>query len=271
MRSLRFLLFFLVFFLSLLDHGRAKTKTYYGILELSPNASLKDIKKAYRRLALEHHPDRNKGNEEEKTAIFREISEAYEILSDENKRREYDRDLKRGRSSSGGGGGGGGFHRRPNNNSYQHRDPFSQFNDVFQNDPFFKDAFKDMDDLFGKRFFEDSNRRRRGNDNNRNSGGGWGGRIADMLGVNVQFTTTTTNANTGRRSSSSYNRQSGGHSSYTKRNTRTVTQNGQRITIQSLEKDGNKIEERYIGNKLVGRTINGIAEDVGRISSDGDL
>ena len=50
-------------------------------------------------------------------------------------------------------------------------------------------------------------------------------------------------------------------------------QNGQRITIQSLEKDGNKIEERYIGEKLLERTINGRKEDIGKIGhqSDGEF
>ena len=47
-------------------------------------------------------------------------------------------------------------------------------------------------------------------------------------------------------------------------------QNGQRITIQSLEKDGNKIEERYIGEKLIERTINGRKEDIGQIGHQGD-
>mmetsp|Transcript_9705 Transcript_9705/g.10780 ORF Transcript_9705/g.10780 Transcript_9705/m.10780 type:complete len:120 (+) Transcript_9705:563-922(+) len=119
-----------------------------------------------------------------------------------------------------------------------------------------------MDDLFGRKFSNNSNKR--------NSAGGsnWGGRIADMLGVDFNFQTTTTN--TGGRSSTSYSHQSGSRSSYSSKSTRTIIQNGQRVTIQSLEKNGNKIEEKYIGNKLIGRTINGIEEDVGRLS-DGDL
>ena len=68
---------------------------YYKILELSKNASDKDIKKAYRKLAVQHHPDRNIGNEEESTIKFREISEAYEVLSDEGLRRDYDNQLKK--------------------------------------------------------------------------------------------------------------------------------------------------------------------------------
>lgn len=64
-------------------------KDYYEILGVPRNATLEEIKKAYRRLALKYHPDRNKGNKEAEEK-FKEITEAYEVLSDENKRRIYD-------------------------------------------------------------------------------------------------------------------------------------------------------------------------------------
>ena len=54
-------------------------------------------------------------------------------------------------------------------------------------------------------------------------------------------------------------------SAYTSRSTKTVVENGRRVTVQSMEKDGNRIEERYEGSKLVGRTINGVGEKAGRI------
>lgn len=61
---------------------------YYKILNLEKNCNQEDIKKSYRKLALQYHPDRNKEkNTEEK---FKEISEAYEILSDPHKRSNYD-------------------------------------------------------------------------------------------------------------------------------------------------------------------------------------
>jgi curved DNA-binding protein len=64
-------------------------KDYYAMLGVSKTASTDEIKKAYRKLAMKHHPDRNKGNKsaEEK---FKEISEAYAVLSDTEKRKQYD-------------------------------------------------------------------------------------------------------------------------------------------------------------------------------------
>ena len=63
-------------------------KDYYEILGVAKSASAADLKKAYRRLALKWHPDRNKSSEAEKR--FKEINEAYEILSDSKKRQAYD-------------------------------------------------------------------------------------------------------------------------------------------------------------------------------------
>ena len=61
---------------------------YYDVLNINKNASQDDIKKAYHKLALQYHPDKNKDkNAEDK---FKEIGQAYEVLSDENKRRSYD-------------------------------------------------------------------------------------------------------------------------------------------------------------------------------------
>lgn len=61
---------------------------YYDILNINKNASQDEIKKAYYKLALKYHPDKNKDEDSEEK--FKEISQAYEVLSDENKRKAYD-------------------------------------------------------------------------------------------------------------------------------------------------------------------------------------
>lgn len=65
-----------------------KEKDYYTILGVYPEASGEEIKKAYRKLALQYHPDRNRSPEAEEK--FKEITEAYSVLSDEGKRALYD-------------------------------------------------------------------------------------------------------------------------------------------------------------------------------------
>lgn len=79
---------------------------YYEILEVSKNADADAIKKAYRKQALKYHPDRNQGDKEAEER-FKQINEAYEVLSDENKRDIYDRYGKEGLKGSAGGFGGG--------------------------------------------------------------------------------------------------------------------------------------------------------------------
>jgi len=66
-------------------------KDYYRILGVNKDTSAQDIKKAFRHLALRYHPDRNPDNPKQAEERFKEINEAYEVLGDEQKKREYDR------------------------------------------------------------------------------------------------------------------------------------------------------------------------------------
>jgi len=79
---------------------------FYATLGVARNATDDDIKKAYRRLAMQYHPDRNNGSKEAEER-FKEITEAYEVLRDTDKRAVYDR---YGEAGLKGGGGMGGFH-----------------------------------------------------------------------------------------------------------------------------------------------------------------
>ncbi len=84
-------------------------RDYYEVLGVSKNASADELKKAYRRLAMKHHPDRNPGDEQAET-LFKEAKEAYEVLSDPQKRSAYDQFGHAGVDGQGAGGfGGGGF------------------------------------------------------------------------------------------------------------------------------------------------------------------
>lgn len=82
------------------------SKDYYEILGIERNASEEEIKKSYRKLAVKWHPDKNPTNKEESEKKFKEISEAYTILSDTEKRNIYDKYGEKGVQQHEGGGGG---------------------------------------------------------------------------------------------------------------------------------------------------------------------
>ena len=88
-------------------------RDYYEVLGVSKDISASDLKKAYRKLAIKFHPDKNPGDKDAEEK-FKELGEAYEALSDEDKRAAYDRyghaAFENGGGGGGGGFGGGGFH-----------------------------------------------------------------------------------------------------------------------------------------------------------------
>ncbi|KAF5894964.1 dnaJ subfamily B member 2 isoform X1, partial [Clarias magur] len=115
---------------------------YYDILGVSRNASPDDIKKAFRKQALRWHPDKNPDNKEEAERKFKEIAEAYEVLSDRSKRQSYDAYGKSGMPSS--GSSGGSF---PNNSpgfTFPFRSPDEVFREFFGVQDPFADFFVDF-------------------------------------------------------------------------------------------------------------------------------
>lgn len=94
---------------------------YYDVLEVSKSASAEEIKKAYRKKAIQFHPDKNPGDKDAEEK-FKEAAEAYDVLSDDQKRRRYDQFGHAGLGGASGGGFGGGMSMD---------DIFSQFGDLF--------------------------------------------------------------------------------------------------------------------------------------------
>lgn len=96
-------------------------RDYYEVLGVSKNATKDEIKKAYRKLAIKYHPDKNPGNKQAEDK-FKEAAEAYEVLSSDDKKAKYDRFGHAGMGNSGNGYSGGGMTME---------DIFSSFGDIF--------------------------------------------------------------------------------------------------------------------------------------------
>jgi DnaJ-class molecular chaperone len=143
---------FLFCFFTVIKKSFKMGKDFYKCLGIAKTATDDEIKKAYRKLALKYHPDKNKAPAAEER--FKEIAEAYEVLSDKKKRDIFDQYGEEGLKGGipGGGGGGGGSHPGPESAySYQfHGDPRATFAQFFgSSDPF--GAFFGND---GGNFFE---------------------------------------------------------------------------------------------------------------------
>ena len=98
----------------------ATKRDYYEVLGVSKNASEDEIKKAYKKMAIKYHPDRNPGDKEAEEK-FKEAAEAYDVLRDPQKRARYDQFGPEGVNGAGGFGGGG----------MNMDDIFSMFGDIF--------------------------------------------------------------------------------------------------------------------------------------------
>lgn len=132
-------------------------KDYYDILGVSENASAKEIKKAYRKLAQQYHPDRNPDDPDAEDR-FKEVQEAYAVLSDEEKRKKYDQLRKNPFGAGFGGNGfetgsGGRYYRRPDGTYVRFeeggpRGGTQSFDDLFEDDL----GFGGIGDFFSRMF-----------------------------------------------------------------------------------------------------------------------
>ena len=114
-------------------------KNYYEVLGVKEDATSDEIKKAYRKLAIKWHPDKNPDNKKEAEEKFKCISEAYNVLSDPEKRKEYENYRN------------GNFQGNFDMGNFDNFDPFEMFNSTFGNN-FFNDFFND-DDFFSNMNF----------------------------------------------------------------------------------------------------------------------
>ena len=130
-----------------------REKNYYQILGVSETAPAEEIKKVYRKLAVKYHPDKNPANLKESEAKFKEISEAYYVLSDEKRRAQYDQVRRYGGAGAGNFAGSQGFDfedllRQFNSGRGRPSAQYSAFGDIFE------DLFKGSGQGRGARGFQ---------------------------------------------------------------------------------------------------------------------
>ncbi|XP_053357298.1 dnaJ homolog subfamily B member 6b isoform X2 [Clarias gariepinus] len=241
---------------------------YYHTLGVRKDASQDDIKKAYRKLALKWHPDKNPDNKEEAERRFKEISEAYEVLSDEDKRSLYDR---YGKDALSGGGGRGGRYDDHFGGVFTFRNPEDVFREFFGGrDPFADlfgdDPFDPFEDFFG---FGGGRRQRGVRPRTGGSffpgfggfppfGGGFSGfdsgfaSIGPMGGGNFTSFTSSSFGGSGGGGGGG-----GGMGNFRSVSTSTKFINGRRITTKRIVENGQERVEVEEDGQLKSLTVNG--------------
>ncbi|XP_018409499.1 PREDICTED: dnaJ homolog subfamily B member 6 isoform X5 [Nanorana parkeri] len=232
---------------------------YYEVLGVLRNASQEDIKKAYRKLALKWHPDKNPDNKEEAERRFKEVAEAYEVLSDSKKRDIYDRYGKEG-LTGGGGGGGGNHYGNPFEFGFTFRSPDDVFRDFFGGrDPFSFDLFADdpFDDFFGNRRGQRGSRNRAGGPFF-SAFGGFPGFSTGFSPFDSGFTTSFGSIGHGGFSSFSSSSFGGsGMGNFKSVSTSSKIVNGRKVTTKRIVENGQERVEVEEDGQLKSLTING--------------
>lgn len=227
---------------------------YYEVLGVQRHASAEDIKKAYRKLALKWHPDKNPENKEEAERKFKQVAEAYEVLSDAKKRDIYDRYGKEGLN-----GGGGGIHfDNPFEFGFTFRNPDDVFREFFGGrDPFSFDFFEDpFEEFFGSR------RGPRGS-RNRSTGSffsafsGFPSFGGGFPAFDSGFTSFASPGHGGLTSFSSAAFGGSGMGNFKSISTSTKMVNGRKITTKRIVENGEERVEVEENGQLKSLTING--------------
>ncbi|XP_045922824.1 dnaJ homolog subfamily B member 6b isoform X2 [Micropterus dolomieu] len=235
---------------------------YYQILGVQKNATQEDIKKAYRKLALKWHPDKNPDNKDEAERRFKELSEAYEVLSDENKRNTYDRFGKEG-LSGGGGGGGGHYDHFGGGGGFTFRNPEDVFREFFGGRDPFADLFADdpFEDFFGRSRQRGASRSRMGGP--RFGFGGFPAFGPGFSGFDSGFNSFGDMGGGGFTSfsSSSFGGGGGGMGNFRSVSTSTKVINGRKITTKRIVENGQERVEVEEDGQLKSLTVNDVAAE----------
>lgn len=234
---------------------------YYKTLEIPRNASESEIKKAYRRLALKWHPDKNPDNLDEANKRFKELSEAYEVLSDDKKRRVYDKYGKEGLMGD-----------RGRQSSSRYSNMGDDFN-MFGNFPF---AFRSPEEVF-REFFGDSGFANIFADptiysvsgrSGGNSGRSHQGRNSNVVTYNMMDFMLPNN---GFTSFSSFSTMANGRSAPSSgvRSTSTSTTfiNGKKIVTKRIVENGKETILSYENDVLKSETVNGVVKKASSLTN----
>lgn len=227
---------------------------YYRILDIQKTATDAEIKKAYRKLALKWHPDKNPNNLEESNLRFREISEAYEVLSDERKRRVYDQYGKDGLLG----------HNERTHRSRRHDYEDFDFGFVFRSpDEVFREFFgvnSPFADLFGDDLgYGRRNGHRHSHPQNNTLLTSF---MNPFMGVSLMddFFGQAPSSNGFSSISSMSFSSAPGNSSMKRTSTSTTFVNGKKLMTRKVFENGRETVLKYENDVLKSKTVNGVQQ-----------